>query len=119
VATILKMLKGTPLENPFNIMGGKDRPQSTGGGAGQSSGGHEKNPVQMINALLNPSMLAEMEKIRGIGIGVQDIGEGKNQPAIIVLFPGKSDALKGLLQMAMTGLGSPADRSRTWRPDVR
>ena len=28
----------------------------------------------MLNALLNPSMLAEFQKIRGIGVGVQDIG---------------------------------------------
>jgi tetratricopeptide (TPR) repeat protein len=101
VATILKMLKGTPLENPFSVMGRKDGPQS--------AGGDDKNPIQMINALLNPSMLAELEKIRGLGIGVQDIGNGRNQPAIIVLYPGKSDALKGLLQMALTGLGTPAE----------
>ncbi len=108
VATILKMLKGTPLENPFSVMGMKDDPQSTGGDK-QSPSGHEQNPVQMITALLNPSMLAELEKVRGIGIGIQDVTGGRNQPAIIVLYPGKSDALKGLVQMAMTGLGSPAD----------
>ena len=102
VATILKMLKGTPLENPFNIIGMKDGPQSSG--SGQKSDAGSNNPVQMIDALLNPSMLAELEKVRGIGIGVQDIG-ANNPPAIVVLYPGKSDALKGLLQMAMAGLG--------------
>jgi tetratricopeptide (TPR) repeat protein len=106
VATILKMLKGTPLENPFNVIGMKDGPQSSGGG--QKSDAGNKNPVQMLNALLNPSMLAELEKIRGIGIGVQDIGK-QSPPSVIVLYPGKSDALKGLLQMAMTGLGNAAD----------
>ncbi len=106
VATILKMLKGTPLENPFSIMGMKDGPQSSGGE--QKSDAGNKNPIQMINALLNPSMLAELEKVRGIGIGIQDIGKN-NPPSIIVLYPGQSDALKGLLQMAMAGLGSPAD----------
>lgn len=96
VATILNMLKGTPMENPFNVLNRKkDGPQGSDGGG---------NPIQMIQALLNPSMLAELEKVRGIGIGVQEIGKN-NPPSIIVLYPGKSDALKGLIQMAMTGLG--------------
>jgi len=102
VATILSMLKGTPLENPFNIIGMKDGPQSSGGQKAETG---NKNPIQMLNALLNPSMLAELEKIRGIGIGVQDIGQ-KAPSALIVLYPGKSDALKGLLQMALTGLSN-------------
>jgi hypothetical protein len=46
VATILKMLKGTPLENPFSIMGRKNGP---------TTGGDDKSPIQMINALLNPA----------------------------------------------------------------
>ncbi len=88
VATILSMLKGTPLENPFDVIGMKGGAQNAGGG---------QNPVQMINALLNPSMLAELQKVRGIGVGVQDIGQG-TPSAIGVVFPGKSDALKGLLR---------------------
>jgi tetratricopeptide (TPR) repeat protein len=104
VATILNMLKGTPIENPFNIMGMKN--DSKGASGGQKSGG--QNPVQMLNALLNPSMLAELQKVRGIGVGIQDVTKN-NPPAIIVLYPGKSDALRGLLQMALSGLGQPAD----------
>ncbi len=102
VATILNMLKGTPLENPLSLLGMKDGPQGASGGpcatgTGQSSGGREKNPIQMLSALLNPSMLAELEKVRGIGIGIQDLAQGRNQPALVVLYPGKSDALRGLL----------------------
>ncbi|MCX5644781.1 MAG: tetratricopeptide repeat protein [Phycisphaerae bacterium] len=104
VATILNMLKGTPVENPFNIIGMKNDSKNAGGG--QKSGG--QNPVQMLNALLNPSMLAELQKVRGIGVGIQDVTKN-NPPAIIVLYPGKSDALRGLLQMALSGLGKPAD----------
>jgi hypothetical protein len=99
VATILKTLKGTPLENPFSIIGMKDGRQGAGG---------DKNPVQMINALFNPSMLAEMEKVRGIGVGVLDIAQ-KNPPTIVVLYPGKSEALKGLLQMGLSALGTATD----------
>ena len=96
VATILNMLKGTPMENPFNVIGKQNGWQNSGGG---------QNP--MINALLNPSMLAEIQKVRGIGVGIQDISK-QNPTAIIVLYPGKSDALRGLLQMALSGLGKPA-----------
>ena len=103
VATILSMLKGTPLENPLSILGMKDGPQSSG--SGQKSEGGSKNPIQMLNALLNPSMLAELEKVRGIGVGLQDISNN-NPPALVVLYPGRSDALKGLLQMALTGLSN-------------
>jgi tetratricopeptide (TPR) repeat protein len=105
VATILNMLKGTPMENPFNIIGMKNGSQGSGGW--QNSGGGQ-NPGQMLNALLNPSMLAEFQKVRGIGIGIQDISK-QNPTALIVLYPGKSDALRGLLQMALSGLGKPAD----------
>ena len=103
VATILNMLKGTPMENPFNIISMKNGSQGSGGW--QSSGG--QNPGQMLNALLNPSMLAEFQKVRSIGVGVQDINK-QNPTAIIVLYPGKSDALRGLIQMALSGLGKPA-----------
>ncbi len=113
VATILRMLKGTPLENPFNILGMKESSKDAGGGApapgaAPSSGSHEKNPVQMFQALLNPSMLAEMEKVRGVGVGILGLAQN-NPPTIIVLYPGQSDALKGLLQMGMTAFGSTAE----------
>jgi tetratricopeptide (TPR) repeat protein len=97
VATILKMLKGTPLENPFNVIGMKN-------GAGETM----NSPIQMLSAVLNPSMLTELEKVRGIGVGILDIAQ-KNPPAIIVLYPGRSDVLKGFLQMVMTAVGRPAE----------
>jgi hypothetical protein len=100
VATILKMLKGTPLENPLSLLGQQAGPQ------GAAAGG--KNPMQVINALFNPSMLAELEKIRGVGVGILDTA-GKNPPALVVLYPGKSEALKGLMQMGLTALGTPAE----------
>ena len=58
----------------------------------------------MVSALLNPSMLAELEKIRGIGIGIQDIGSGRNPPAIIVLYPGQERRPEG---SAADGHGRP------------
>ena len=98
VETILNMLKGTPLENPLAAIGGNN----TGW---QGSG----PPINIIAGLLNPGMMAEFKKIQGVGIGITGISQEDEPPAIIVLFPGKSDALKGLLQMALTMAGKPTE----------
>jgi hypothetical protein len=95
VETILNMLKGTALENPFAALGGNSMPQGAG------------PPANFIAGLLNPGMMAEFKKIQGIGIGITGIPGEEEPPAVIVLFPGKSDALKGLLQMALTMAGKP------------
>jgi hypothetical protein len=99
VETILNMLKGTPFENPLAVMNG---------GNGQGSSNGINNPAQMIGALLNPSMLAEFKKIRGLGIGLTDLVHN-NPPAVIVLFPGKSDALRGILMTAVNILGQASN----------
>ena len=91
VETILKMLKGTPFENPLAAIGG---------GKGNNQGG----PDNIIAGLLNPSMMAEFKKIRGIGIGVTGIAIDK-PPVIVVLYPGKSDALRGLVMAALAVAG--------------
>ena len=62
---ILNMLKGTPFENPLAAMGSKS-----------PSGGNEKSPSQIAAALLNPSMLKEFKKIRGMAIGITDLKQG-------------------------------------------
>lgn len=87
VETLLKMLQGTPLANPLAMIGG--------------GGGGQQGPGDMIGALLNPSMMAEFKKIKGCAIGITDI-QPNNPPMIAVLYPGKSDALRGLI---IAGLG--------------
>ncbi len=101
VETILKMLEGTPLENPLAMIGGNN--------TGSDWSSNERSPANMIAALLNPSMMAEFKKIRGMGIGITGIPQEDEPPAIIVLFPGKSDALKGLLTMVLTMAGKPME----------
>lgn len=93
--TILKMLKGTPFENPLAAIGG---------GKGDSQLG----PQNILAGLLNPSMMAEFKKIRGIGVGVTGVAEN-DPPIIIVLYPGKSDALRGLLMAALSMIGTPGE----------
>ena len=95
VDTILNMLEGTPLENPLAAIGGE--PQ---GGA---------SPGDIVAGFLNPNMMAEFKKVRGMGVGVTGVVQNDAPPAIIVLFPGKSDALRGLVMGALVFLGKPVE----------
>jgi hypothetical protein len=109
VETILNMLKGTPLENPLSVLTAKKDPGQTGAHNAQNpaagaQAAHVQGPAQIINALLNPSMMAEFKKIRGMGVGIMEIAQN-NPPAIIVLFPGRSDALRGIATMALSMVG--------------
>jgi len=97
IETILNMLKGTPFENPLAMLGGGSQPS-----------GEETGPANMIGAMLNPSMMAEFKKIRGLGIGVTGLAQG-SPPAIAVLYPGQSDALRGLILAGLGMIGRPAD----------
>jgi len=97
IETILNMLKGTPLENPLAVLGG---------GKGSKHGG--KSPGDVMAALMNPAMMAEFKKIRGMGVGVTGVAQN-NPPVIAVLFPGKSDALRGLILAALGMIGRPAE----------
>ena len=96
VETILNMLKGTPFENPLAAIGG----------GGQQPPSEQKTPGDIMAALLNPSMMAEFKKIRGMAIGITGI-QTSNPPVVAVLFPGKSDALRGILLAALGVAGKP------------
>ncbi len=98
IETILNMLKGTPFENPLAMIGN----------GGNQWSGDNAGPANMIGAMMNPSMMAEFKKIRGMGIGITGLAQN-NPPAIVVLFPGKSDALRGLLLAGLGMIGRPAD----------
>jgi Carbohydrate family 9 binding domain-like/Concanavalin A-like lectin/glucanases superfamily/Tetratricopeptide repeat len=100
VETILNMLKGTPFENPLAMIGANHgQPQQRSG---------SKGPGDIVGALLNPSMMAEFKKIRGMGVGITGIAQ-KHPSFVLVLFPGKSDALRGILQMILGVVGRPAE----------
>jgi len=125
VETILNMLKGTPLENPFNAVTTKKDPGQTGehnaqnqagGNSGQWSGS-QGGPGDIMGKIMNPAMMAELKKVRGLGVGVTDITQN-NPPAIVVLFPGQSDALRGLLQMGLSMVGQ-ADKDIEGMTTVR
>ncbi len=97
VETVLKMLKGTPFENPLAAI-------SHNGNASQGG----VSPGDVVAGFLNPSMMAEFKKIRGLGVGVTGVAQD-NPPVIVVLFPGKSDALRGLIMAALVMLGKPVE----------
>ncbi|MGD2174114.1 MAG: ankyrin repeat domain-containing protein [Candidatus Brocadiaceae bacterium] len=94
---VLKMLEGTPLENPLAAMGG---------GRGGPS------PRQVLAALMNPSMIKEFKKIEGAAFGLQGLKpqqSGMRGEAIMVLYPGESDALRGILLASLQMAGQPAE----------
>ena len=97
IETILNMLKGTPFENPLAAI------KAPGPVVGQGG----KSPGDIMAALLNPSMMAEFKKIRGMAVGITGISQN-NPPMVAVLFPGKSDALRGII---LAGLGIVAQPS--------
>ncbi|MHC4621047.1 MAG: tetratricopeptide repeat protein, partial [Planctomycetota bacterium] len=94
IEKILNMLKGTPFENPLTALGG-----------GRSG---EKSPGDVMAALLNPSMIQEFKKIRGMAVGFTGIS-GNNPPVVVVLYPGKSDALRGILLAGLGMVGTPGE----------
>ncbi len=99
IETVLKVLEGTPFENPLAaIGGGNGNWQGPAGGA----------PGNIVGSLLNPGMMAEFKKIRGLGVGMTGITT-EDPPAIVVLFPGKSDALRGIILLALGVLGKPVE----------
>ena len=97
VETILTMLKGTPYENPLAAIGNQN-----------AANPNQKSAGDIVGALLNPSMMAEFKKIRGSAIGVTGVAQN-NPPMIAVLYPGKSDALRGLIMAALNMAGAPGE----------
>jgi Carbohydrate family 9 binding domain-like/Concanavalin A-like lectin/glucanases superfamily/Tetratricopeptide repeat len=97
IETVLTMLKGTPFENPLAALGG-----------GRQSNSGQKSPGDIVGALLNPSMMAEFKKIRGSAIGITGFAQN-NPPIVSVLYPGRSDALRGLIIAGLGMAGSPGE----------
>ncbi len=96
IETILQMLKGTPFENPLAAISG-GRSQGQTGQPGRS-------PGDIMAAMFNPSMMAEFKKIRGMAIGITAMKQN-NPPMVAVLYPGKSDALRGLILAGLNIVG--------------
>ena len=97
IETILNMLKGTPYENPLAAIGNQN-----------AANPNQKSAGDIVGALLNPSMMAEFKKIRGSAIGITGIAQN-HPPMIAVLYPGKSDALRGLIMAGLNMAGTPGE----------
>ncbi|MHC5073257.1 MAG: tetratricopeptide repeat protein, partial [Planctomycetota bacterium] len=95
IETLLKMFEGTPLENPLAAI--------------PAIGGPSGPPPGAIAALLNPSMMKELKKIRGFAIGFSSEITDEGPAGVMVFFPGKSDALRGLLLAAIGIAGQPTE----------
>ena len=109
VETILGALQGTPYENPLAAVAGTQSQSSNAAG--------QKSASDIIGALLNPSMVTEFKKVHSCAIGIT-AAAAHNPPMVAVLQPGKSDALRGLVQaaLAMAGTqGQPVEGMQTVR----
>lgn len=103
IETVLTMLKGTPFENPLAALNG-------------NSGPGQRNPADIVGALLNPSMMAEFKKIRGSAFGMTGLPQKNSSdarafspPFVYVLYPGQSDALRGIILAGLGMAGTPGD----------
>ncbi|MCF7976130.1 MAG: tetratricopeptide repeat protein [Phycisphaerae bacterium] len=97
IETLLNMLQGTPLEASLNSTS-----QTQRGGGPQDIG-------QILQALRNPSMISEFKKVRGLAVGITGVPQNGPPPFVAVLFPGKSDALRGLLTVGLQIAAQPMD----------
>ena len=97
IETILTLLKGTPYENPLAAISGQP-----------AANANQKSPGDIVSALMNPSMMAEFKKIRGSAIGITGFADN-NSPLVAVLYPGKSDALRGLILAGLGMAGTPGE----------
>ena len=98
VEKVLNMLKGTPFANPLEAMGGAQGPAG-------------KSPGDIMAALFNPSMIEEFKKVRGIAFGITDLqisGASTSASTVVVIYPGRSDALRGLITAGISIAGQPA-----------
>ena len=100
VATLVEMLKGTPLANPLALVGPNQQ-----GNSNRSS----QTPADILAALLNPSMIEEFKKVRGMAFGVTNIPFENQPPGVFTLYPGESDALRGLVTALFLLQGQPVE----------
>jgi len=94
IETILEMLKGTPLEDPLAAI------------SQNNTGGMNSGPEVLMAGVLNPAMQAEFKKIRGLAVGVLDVGP-QGTSLMAVLHLGDSAMLRGLLMTGLTMAARP------------
>ena len=98
---LLGILSGTPLENQLTMMM-EQRAEAIPEGLPAGS------PPMILARLLNPSMINEFKKIQGLAAGAQQPLIPGETPILVVLYPGESDALKGILHALIGGALRPA-----------
>jgi len=98
IETILNMLKGTPFADPTALMRGPGMPQP------EMPQGGMMGPA----AFMNEGMMNEFKKVRGYAVGITEFSQN-NPPLVMVLYPGESDALKGIITGMLGMFAKPVD----------
>ncbi|MCJ7544954.1 MAG: tetratricopeptide repeat protein [Phycisphaerae bacterium] len=113
---VLNMLEGTPFANPLTALpgaasqpaeGAASLPSQPGEAYPPYPGAPQKTPGQIMQAMLNPSMIKEFKKIRGAAMGLKGLPIGRSAPVVAVLRPGESDAIRGILTAVLMAAGQP------------
>lgn len=110
---VLKMLEGTPFANPLTAIPTQTQPSAAPTATQPQPGEFYPGPApgspgQLIQALLNPSMIKEFKKLRSAAAGLQGLMPSGPSPVVAVLQPGESDAIRGILTAVLVAAGQPA-----------
>jgi len=96
VESLLNMLEISSMEDPFMAL---KRAQN-----GIPSDSAEAALFQFFN----PSMLAEMKKVRSLAVGSVEINPPGQPSFVCVMHPGESDALRGMVIAGLSMAGKPS-----------
>ncbi len=97
VDTLMKMLDISPTEDPL-------APFMRSTGTALPDG-----PVVGLTRFLNPSMLAEIKKIRSLAFGCPQFDPQGTSSFQCVMHPGESDALRGMIIAGLSVAGMPSE----------
>ncbi len=96
IETALEMLDVSPTSNPLEQM-----MRSTG--AAMPAG-----PAVALSRFFNPSMLAEMKKVRSLAVGCPQFDPQGDSSFTCIMHPGESDALRGMIIAGLSVAGQPS-----------
>lgn len=96
-----RLLEGTPLQNPVSYYAslvGRGRP------GGADGAGEPREAVPDAAAFLNEGFLRELQKVEAVAFAMPE-GGLERQDYLLILDPGTSDIIPGLVQMGLTLAG--------------
>ncbi len=97
VEALLNMLQISPSEDPL-------APIMRSTGAVLPAG-----PAMALTRFFNPSMLAELKKVRSLAVGCPQFDLHGSSSFLCIMHPGESDALRGMIIAGLSVAGAPSE----------